>query len=75
MAMDKSDLDTLEEVQDKDYVKNKVHKMDFSSPAVLIGGVVGLGYALIARKNKVGWTLLGVIAGAIIGKFAETATK
>ncbi len=43
-----------------------IAKVDFSSKAVLYGGIAGFGYAILMGKSKILWTVVGAMGAALL---------
>ena len=64
--MDQSKIDNIDAVGEKNVLGHNFKKLDFTSKIALAGGVAGLGYDIFSGKNKLIFTALGAISGAII---------
>ncbi len=73
MSIEKPDLSSIEDTKDPDFVKNRISRFEFSGKGAIIFGIIGLGIAMIYKKNRIGWTVAGIIGGGIVGNLIEKA--
>lgn len=75
MALDKSTLDNLEEVQKPDLVQSKIGNIDYASKVVFVAGIAGFIYAMVTKKNKLLWTAIGAVGGGLLQKIVTSTSK